>query len=189
MSKSFDPVERAPRARCLRILFVEDHPDSRLVTANLLRHCGYHVTAAECAATALSMLNLETFDVILSDIGLPDGSGDGLIMLAKQKQSSIVAIALSALSDDKDIQFSRAAGFDAYLTKPVDFHELRTVLNSLGKPKDNSHDPSAFPIRNPQSAIRNPKSEIEMPGRGLEPLRIAPPDPKSGASANFATLA
>ena len=117
----------------LRILFVEDHPDSRLVTANLLRHCGYHVTVAECAGAALNMLNTVTFDVILSDIGLPDGSGDGLIMLAKQQQSSIVAIALSAFADARDIQSSRAAGFDAYLTKPVDFHELRTVLNRTQK--------------------------------------------------------
>ena len=115
----------------LKILFVEDHPDSRRVIANLLRHCGYQVSVAECAGAALEMLNTNTFDVILSDIGLPDGSGNGLVMLAKQGQPSIMAVALSAFSEDRDIRFSRDAGFDAYLTKPVDFHELRTVLSNL----------------------------------------------------------
>lgn len=113
----------------LRILFVEDHGESRRVIARLLSHTGYNVSVADCAGTALEMLNAEKFDVILSDIGLPDGSGFALIMLAKQCQASIMAIALTGFSDEQDIRFSREVGFDFYLTKPVDFHELRTVLS------------------------------------------------------------
>ena len=119
------------RARELRILFVEDHADSRRIIANLLNHSGYNVSVADCAGTALHMLNTQKFDVIVSDIGLPDGSGYALIMLAKQCQASIIAVALSGFSAEQDIRFSREVGFDFYLTKPVDFHELRTVLNQV----------------------------------------------------------
>jgi CheY-like chemotaxis protein len=116
------------RAPGLRILFVEDHCESRRVIAKLLSHSGHNVSVAECAGTALHMLNADKFDVILSDIGLPDGSGYALIMLAKQCQPSIIAIALTGFSAEEDIKFSREVGFDFHLTKPVDFHELRTVL-------------------------------------------------------------
>ena len=120
-----------PQAPSLRLLYVEDHSDSRNVLANLLRHCGYDVCAAETAGIALELLNEQPFDVIISDIGLPDGSGNGLIMLAKQRHASIMAIALSGVSSDNEIQFSREMGFDAYLTKPLDFNELRTLLTNL----------------------------------------------------------
>ena len=119
------------QARELRILFVEDHADSRRIIANLLNHSGYNVSVADCAGTALHMLNTQKFDVIVSDIGLPDGSGYALIMLAKQCQASIIAVALTGFSAEQDIRFSREVGFDFYLTKPVDFHELRTVLNQV----------------------------------------------------------
>jgi len=115
----------------LRILFVEDHTDSRSVIASLLTRCGYFVSVAETIGIALEMLNTQKFDVILSDIGLPDGGANGLVMLAKQYQNSIVAIALSGFSAEQDIKFSRQMGFDVYLTKPVDFHELRKALEKL----------------------------------------------------------
>jgi CheY-like chemotaxis protein len=113
----------------LRILFVEDHSESRRIMGKLLSESGYDVSVADCAGTALHLLNANKFDVILSDIGLPDGSGDALIMLAKQCQTSIMAVALTGFSKEQDVRFSREAGFDFHLTKPVDFHELRTVLN------------------------------------------------------------
>ena len=119
------------QARELRILLVEDHADSRRIIANLLNHSGYNVSVADCAGTALQMLNAHKFDVIVSDIGLPDGSGYALIMLAKQCQASIIAVALTGFCAEQDIRFSREVGFDFYLTKPVDFHELRTVLNQV----------------------------------------------------------
>jgi CheY-like chemotaxis protein len=118
----------------LRILFVEDHSDSRRIIAGLLNRSGYNVSVADCAGTALTMLNADKFDVLLSDIGLPDGSGYALVLLAKQSQPSIIAVALTGFSSEQDIRFSREVGFDFHLTKPVDFHELRTVLNQARAP-------------------------------------------------------
>src|SRR3954469_23944479 len=65
--------EAVPPVPRLRILFVEDHTDSRRVIANLLSHCGYDVSVADAAGAALELLNTNQFDVMLSDIGLPDG--------------------------------------------------------------------------------------------------------------------
>jgi CheY-like chemotaxis protein len=106
---------------------------------NLLTHSGCNVSLADCAGTALQTLNVEKFDVILCDIGLPDGSGYALITLAKQCQPSIIAVALTGFSAETDIQFSREVGFDFYLTKPVDFHELRTVLNRTHVQSENQN--------------------------------------------------
>lgn len=119
----------------LRILFVEDHSESRRIIGRLLSASGYDVSVADRAGTALHLLNSDKFDVILSDIGLPDGSGYALLMLAKQCQASIIAIALTGFSEEQDVRFSREAGFDFHLTKPVDFHALRTVLNRVHREK------------------------------------------------------
>jgi CheY-like chemotaxis protein len=115
----------------LRILMVEDHGETRDVLANLLRHIGHEVAVAACVATAVQAINAERFDVILSDIGLPDGSGYAVIAQAKQRQPSIRAIALTGFATEQDAHFSREAGFDFHLTKPLDFHELRTLLAQM----------------------------------------------------------
>jgi CheY-like chemotaxis protein len=118
-------------SRRLRILTVEDHGDTRDVLANLLRHIGHEVSAAATVMAAVQALNEGIFDVIVSDIGLPDGSGYAVIAQAKQKQPSIRAIALTGFATEQDAHFSREAGFDFHLTKPLDFHELRTLLAQM----------------------------------------------------------
>jgi CheY-like chemotaxis protein len=82
---------------------------------------------AETTRDALEILSSKTLDVILSDIGLPDGSGYDVIAAAKQKQT-VKGIALTGFGMDEDIARSKRAGFDFHLTKPVDFQELRSVL-------------------------------------------------------------
>jgi CheY-like chemotaxis protein len=112
----------------VRILLVEDHDDTREIVAKLLGRIGYEVKAAAGMQTALDMMRREKVDVILSDIGLPDGNGYDLVRAAKSMQPEIKAVALTALAAKEDFLLSREAGFDFHLTKPVDFHELRNVL-------------------------------------------------------------
>ena len=59
--------------------------------------------------------------------------------MARQRNASILAIALTGFSAEQDIEFSRQVGFDFHLTKPVDFHELRTILKRV-KPRTIEHD-------------------------------------------------
>lgn len=114
----------------LRILWVEDHVETLQIFARLLRHFGYEVALADCAESALQLVESIEFDLLLSDMDLPDGSAYRLVSQAKRKQS-VKAIALAGFCTDEDIRRSKEAGFDFYLTKPVDFFELRTVLNQL----------------------------------------------------------
>jgi hypothetical protein len=79
---------------------------------------------------ALEVVQSKEFDVVLCDIGLRDGSGYDVISQAKRKQP-VKCVALAGFDRDEDIRRGKEAGFDFHLTKPVDFHELRTVLDQI----------------------------------------------------------
>jgi CheY-like chemotaxis protein len=89
-------------------------------------------------AIALDLAQRESFDVILSDIGLPDGTGIDLIR-ALRRHSQIPAIALTGFGMEDDISRCVEAGFTTHLTKPVNFQRLeltlrRTALHKVTKP-------------------------------------------------------
>ena len=111
----------------MNILLVEDHEDTRCVLTRLLDRYGHRVTSAASVAEARGLLSALKFDVLLSDIGLPDGTGFGLVVEAKQIQQ-LKAVALTAWASDEDKERGRTAGFDHYLTKPLDCVRLRSVL-------------------------------------------------------------
>jgi PAS domain S-box-containing protein len=116
----------------LRILLVEDHNDTRRTLSRLLSHFGHAISVAECTRTARDFVEAEKFDVVLSDIGLPDGSGYDVITHAKQNQP-VKGVALTGFGSDEDVRRGKEAGFDFHLTKPVDFHELRSVLDQVSR--------------------------------------------------------
>jgi PAS domain S-box-containing protein len=118
--------------KSLRILVVEDHGDTRRTLARLLKHFGHDISVADSTQSALEILRSKTLDVVLSDIGLPDGSGYDVISAAKRKQH-VTGIALTGFGMDEDVKRSKKAGFDFHLTKPVDFHELRSVLAEVSE--------------------------------------------------------
>ena len=117
-------------AKSLRILLVEDHRDTLRTLSRLLTHFGHDISVADCSQSAKDIVDCKQFDVVLSDIALPDGSGYDVITHAKQKQP-VKGVALTGFGMDEDIRRSKEAGFDFHLTKPVDFAELRTVLGQL----------------------------------------------------------
>ena len=117
-------------AKSLRILLVEDHGDTLRTLSHLLTHFGHDISVADCSQSAKDIVDCKQFDVVLSDIALPDGSGYDVITHAKQKQS-VKGVALTGFGMDEDIRRSKEAGFDFHLTKPVDFAELRSVLGQL----------------------------------------------------------
>ena len=117
-------------AKPLRILIVEDHRDTRRTLSRLLTHFGHEVLAADNVHRALEIIGSGDIDVLLCDIGLPDGSGYEVIARARQKQP-IQAIAITGFGTDKDLRRSKEAGFDFHLVKPIDLHELQTVLEQV----------------------------------------------------------
>jgi PAS domain S-box-containing protein len=119
----------APKS--LRLLLVDDHADTRAVLSRLLTKSGHEVVMVDSADKALKILDGGRFDALISDIGLPDCSGYELVREAKRRQP-LKGIALSGLGMDDDILRSMEAGFDSHLTKPINFQELKSVLEKIG---------------------------------------------------------
>jgi DNA-binding response OmpR family regulator len=112
----------------VKILLVEDHEYSRDPLELLLVQCGHAVTTASTVADAVTLLGKDHFHVLVCDIGLPDGDGLAVAFMAKQLNPDIKAIALTARDSDDDHRVGFEAGFDYYLTKPLDFPKLRVLL-------------------------------------------------------------
>jgi CheY-like chemotaxis protein len=113
-----------------RILVVDDHADTLRSMTLLLRRLGYDVLPADSMSEALRIAHEESFDILLSDIGLPDGSGLELLKLIRQSRE-VPALALSGFGMDEDIERSRDAGFSDHLTKPVSMDRLRAAIAEL----------------------------------------------------------
>ena len=114
----------------LRILLVEDHRDTRRMLSRLLTHFGHEVFAADNIQSAMKIVASGNLDVLLCDIGLPDGSGYEVISQIKQKRP-IKAVAITGFGTEEDVRRSKEAGFDFHLVKPVDLHELQSVLGQV----------------------------------------------------------
>jgi len=121
-------TRRLGRFENVHILLVEDHPDTRVILLKLLTRCGHDVAAAETVQEALLLLDTLRFDVLVSDIGLPDGSGLELVVEAKRRQRLKQTVALTAFGTEDDRKRGLRAGYDYYLTKPLDFTRLQSVL-------------------------------------------------------------
>jgi CheY-like chemotaxis protein len=114
----------------LSILLVDDHHDTLRAMSRLLRTLDHRVTTADSKGAALAAAAREPFDVVISDIGLPDGTGLELMreLLAERP---VKGIALTGYGTDSDIADTRAAGFAAHLTKPIDFQALAAEIRRL----------------------------------------------------------
>jgi CheY-like chemotaxis protein len=114
----------------LRILLVDDHADTSRVMQLLLERRGYHVETASNVNSALTAATERHYDLLISDIGLPDGSGLDL-MRAIRREKPMLGIALSGFGMEEDIQKSIEAGFIDHLTKPVGFNKLYEVIQRV----------------------------------------------------------
>ena len=115
----------------LRILLVEDHQDTRRTLSRLLTHFGHNVVTADNVEGAMEIMGSNNIDVVLCDIGLPDGSGYEVAAQARVN-GQVKAIALTGFGTEQDVQRSKEAGFDFHLVKPINFQELQNVLDQPG---------------------------------------------------------
>ena len=118
----------------IAILLVEDHEDSAEVMSGLLRKKGYSVQTAGTVADALKILGEREFSLPISDIGLPDGTGIDLIRQVRGV-SAMPAIALTGFGMEHDLRRYKESGFDAELTKPVNFPKLEMIINQFFGPR------------------------------------------------------
>ena len=117
-----------PEARPLRIFIVENHADTLSSLTLLLEEIGHTILSARSLNEALAALPDAEFDVLLSDIGLPDGDGWELLRRA-QLSHPIYAVAMSGFGASADRARSKAAGYRHHLLKPFDPAELEKILD------------------------------------------------------------
>ena len=117
-----------------RILVVDDHLDTCTGMKMMLERRGYRVTTAQTADQAVEKAQQEEFDLVISDIGLPDRSGYEL-MRELSAMKGLRGIALSGFGMENDVSRARAAGFSEHLTKPINFDRLEESIQSLLEPE------------------------------------------------------
>ena len=119
----------------VRVLVVDDEADARDLLRAILHRAGADVAVTASTAEALSMLNHWTADVLVSDIGMPDGDGYTLIEqvreLGPHTLRTVPAVALTANARSEDRADALAAGFQIHMAKPVDPAELTRVIGQL----------------------------------------------------------
>jgi signal transduction histidine kinase len=121
------PTRAIRTPRSLRILLVEDHQDTAEQLTRLLKRAGHQVSCVGCVREALERSQSGEFDILISDLGLPDGSGHDLMRdLARTRH--MPGIALSGFGMKEDVENSLAAGFSRHFTKPVDWQELQSEI-------------------------------------------------------------
>jgi len=135
IATSPEPERRG--ASSAHILLIEDHADTAEAMADLLRELGYRITVAASVATGLAAAERAQqdrdgtrIDLVLSDLGLPDGSGHEL-MRSLSSRYGLRGIALSGYGMDDDVQKSREAGFQKHITKPVSLQALQSALMAV----------------------------------------------------------
>lgn len=124
------PLGDDPAAGHLRVLLVEDHPDTRDVLAGLLGAASYEVETASSVEAALQLAAAERFDVVVSDLGLPDGTGYELMRQLRDRYG-MKGIALSGYGMDEDQRRSREVGFLEHIVKPVNLNQLVAVIQRI----------------------------------------------------------
>jgi signal transduction histidine kinase/ActR/RegA family two-component response regulator len=130
------PLDVARALTGVHILLIEDEPVTRAALTTLLREAGAEVNGTGSTSTALEEFKRRRPDLIVSDIGLPDGDGYELLRTIRTSEKSgngipVPAVALTAYAYEKDRRKARESGFQHYLTKPIEPRRLLAILAAL----------------------------------------------------------
>jgi PAS domain S-box-containing protein len=127
-AEGIEPVRVSRKSEAkVRLLIVEDHGDTARALARLLENRGFTTKIASSVTTALETIEREEFDLLLCDLGLPDGTGMDLIRKVRESRQT-PAIALTGFGMQDDVDRAQNAGFDAHLTKPVNLQKLEATM-------------------------------------------------------------
>lgn len=126
-------ARKRPRALRRSVLVVDDVNDVTDMISLFLKHAGYQVMTAERAAEALKLAGERKFDLIISDIGMPEMNGYELVGALRRLASyhDVPMIAVTGYTEYDDRGRSLRAGFNAHLTKPIEPTRLLDLMNEL----------------------------------------------------------
>jgi two-component system response regulator PilR (NtrC family) len=176
--------------RPARLLVLDDEPDLRTLYELTLLREGHDVDTAACVDDALQLLARHSYDAVITDMRLPDGSGLDILRHLEQQQRPEKAVVITAHgSADNAVDALKAGAFD-YLTKPVDLKQFRAVVGSAvaarGTPTPNLRS-LAEPETTATRATRSPRSAPESPS-ATNTQAITPPKPALSSQAAMARL-
>jgi two-component system CheB/CheR fusion protein len=129
---ALDADRTAARHR-MSLLVVEDDVDTAAALGALLSESGFDVRTAEGVTSAKATFAERPADVLITDVGLPDGSGLDLLEALRPMRSDLRAIVLSGYGMEEDLRRSRALGFDEHFVKPINPSRLIAALDALGQ--------------------------------------------------------
>jgi PAS domain S-box-containing protein len=133
-----------PRPEGLNLLLIEDNADTLRCVATILRKRGHVVSTAPDSATARELITSAGFDLIISDIELPDGSGLDLIREVNRIRPT-PAIAMSGFGSADDVILSKEAGFAEHLTKPIRIDDLDAAIARVVHRRGEDPPPGTMP--------------------------------------------
>jgi len=124
---------KADGVTAFRILIVEDEPDTLEMLAATFRVRGFETIACESAREALDCVDRQQFDILISDIAMPEMDGLELIrdLRSRPGMAAVPAIALTGYASQTDAKSAISAGFDLHLSKPIDPGDLMAAVNNL----------------------------------------------------------
>ncbi|WP_128422784.1 response regulator, partial [Delftia tsuruhatensis] len=144
------PLNSLPAAAS--ILVVDDEPDLRTLYELTLLREGYRVETAASVGEAREQLQTQRFDVVITDMRLPDGMGMELLQDLRNQQRRERCVVMTAYgSAENAVEALRSGAFD-YLTKPVDLKQFRLVVASAAQGVGGVPPPGVMPARSPSAA-------------------------------------
>ena len=121
-------VGTANTTRAARVLLVEDHPGTAQVMQMCLEDYGYEVAHADSVAQALQSADTQPFDIVLTDLGLPDASG---VEVGRALSGRLPVVALSGFGSAADLRGTAEAGFSGHLVKPAEPQQVHALLQQV----------------------------------------------------------
>jgi CheY-like chemotaxis protein len=132
-----NPHDEGLALQGMHVLLVEDVDDAREMLALILEMYGADVVAARSAHDALAALKVQAFQILVSDIGLPEMSGYELMRKIRAHETErggfLPAVAVTAFTSDQDRLEALRAGFQSHRPKPVKVEELVALMSTLGR--------------------------------------------------------
>ncbi len=145
----------APRVAPLKVLVVENHVDTREFLTFMLEELGHTVTVADTMSAALREAPGSDCNVLISDIGLPDGDGWELLSRLDLRRP-VYAIAMSGFGTTADRARSKAAGFKHHLVKPMGLEQLESILVEAARELDEADPRQVRRARTLRGSSSNP---------------------------------
>jgi two-component system, NtrC family, response regulator PilR len=155
-----------------RVLLVDDEPDLLELLELTLSRMGLDTTSAETVTQALALLDAESFDLCLTDMRLPDGTGLRVVEHINQQGLDLPVAVITAYGSAENAVAALKAGAFDYLAKPVALEQLRALVKQALKVPEKAPPPSGYTLLGESAAMMHVRDMIERLAKSQAPVFI-----------------